>query len=52
MWISAEVAKFWMTSVTVAPHSWPWAWEARTVADAAFARYVRDATDYAGGRRA
>ena len=28
----------------------PWAWEAETVADAAFARYVRDAVDYAGGK--
>jgi hypothetical protein len=29
----------------------PWAWEPRTVVDAAFGRYVREATDYAGGRR-
>lgn len=29
----------------------PWAWEARIVGDAAFARYVREAADYAGGRR-
>ena len=29
----------------------PWAWDARIVADAAFARYLREATDYAGGRR-
>ena len=29
----------------------PWAWEPRVVVDAAFARYVREATDYAGGRR-
>lgn len=29
----------------------PWAWDARTVADAAFLRYVRDARDFAGGRR-
>jgi hypothetical protein len=28
----------------------PWAWEA-DVADAAFGRYVRDAVDFAGGRR-
>jgi hypothetical protein len=28
----------------------PWSWDAR-VADAAFARYVRGAVDYAGGRR-
>jgi hypothetical protein len=29
----------------------PWAWDARIVADAAFARYLREASDYAGGRR-
>jgi hypothetical protein len=29
----------------------PWAWDARTTADAAFARYVREARDFAGGRR-
>ena len=29
----------------------PWAWDPRIVADAAFARYLREATDYAGGRR-
>jgi hypothetical protein len=29
----------------------PWAWEAGVVADAAFARYLREASDYAGGRR-
>ena len=33
----------------VAPDD-PWAWDQR-VADAAFARYLREATDYAGGRR-
>ena len=33
----------------VAPRA-PWSWDAR-VADAAFARYVRGAIDYAGGRR-
>jgi hypothetical protein len=37
-------------AVAAAPGA-PWAWEARTVADAAFARYVREATDFAGGRR-
>jgi hypothetical protein len=37
-------------AVSVAPDA-PWAWDPRTVADAAFARYLRDATDYAGGRR-
>ena len=34
----------------VAPDA-PWAWDARTVADAAFLRYLRDARDFAGGRR-
>jgi len=29
----------------------PAAWDLTTVAGAAFARYVREATDYAGGRR-
>jgi hypothetical protein len=29
----------------------PYAWDVRVVADAAFGRYLRDATDYAGGRR-
>ncbi len=33
----------------VAPRA-PWSWDAR-VADAAFARYLRSAVDYAGGRR-
>jgi len=28
----------------------PGAWEAAIVVDAAFARYLREATDYAGGR--
>jgi hypothetical protein len=29
----------------------PYAWDARVVADAAFARYLRGAADFAGGRR-
>lgn len=29
----------------------PWAWEAGVVVDAAFSRYLREAADYAGGRR-
>jgi hypothetical protein len=29
----------------------PWAWEPRTVVDAAFAQHLRDASDFAGGRR-
>jgi hypothetical protein len=42
----------WCTDVAyqVAPEA-PWAWDARTTADAAFARYMHDATDYAGGKR-
>ncbi|HEV2786712.1 MAG TPA: hypothetical protein VGV67_10015 [Solirubrobacteraceae bacterium] len=42
----------WCTDLAadVAPDA-PWAWDARTVADAAFLRYVRDARDFAGGRR-
>jgi hypothetical protein len=34
----------------VAPGA-PEAWDPRTTADAAFGRYVREATDYSGGRR-
>jgi hypothetical protein len=37
-------------AVSVAPEE-PYAWDERTVADAAFGRYLRSATDYAGGRR-
>jgi hypothetical protein len=42
----------WCTDVAVqvAPNE-PWAWDVRTVADAAFGRYVREAGDFAGGRR-
>jgi hypothetical protein len=42
----------WATdlAVAVAPED-PYAWDARTVADAAFARYLRAASDFAGGRR-
>lgn len=29
----------------------PFAWEAGVVVDAAFSRYLREAADYAGGRR-
>jgi hypothetical protein len=38
------------TAMRLAPED-PWAWEAGVVVDAAFARYLREATDYAGGRR-
>jgi hypothetical protein len=42
----------WVTDVAVAtapddPHTW----DVRTVGDAAFGRYLRSATDFAGGRR-
>jgi hypothetical protein len=42
----------WTTDLAVAtaPDE-PYAWDVRTVADAAFARYLREATDFAGGRR-
>jgi hypothetical protein len=42
----------WTTdvAVSVAPDE-PHAWDVRTVADAAFGRYLRAATDFAGGRR-
>ena len=38
-------------AMRVAPED-PWAWEAGLVVDAAFATYLREASDYAGGRRA
>jgi hypothetical protein len=37
-------------AVAVAPED-AYAWDVRTVADAAFGRYLRQASDYAGGRR-
>jgi hypothetical protein len=42
----------WTTDVAVAaaPED-PYAWDARVVGDAAFARYLRRAADFAGGRR-
>ena len=42
----------WCTdlAVEIAPDE-PFAWDARVVADAAFGRYQRAATDFAGGRR-
>lgn len=38
------------TAMTAAPDD-PWAWDSSVVADAAFGRYLREASDYAGGRR-
>ena len=42
----------WVTDIAtrVAPDD-PDAWDPRVVADAAFARYLREASDYAGGQR-
>ena len=37
-------------AMNVAPDE-PSAWDSSVVVDAAFARYLREATDYAGGRR-
>ena len=37
-------------AAAVAPED-PWAWDAGIVVDAAFLRYLREAVDYAGGRR-
>jgi hypothetical protein len=37
-------------AVAAAPDA-PFAWDVRVVGDAAFARYLRGAVDYAGGRR-
>ncbi len=37
-------------AIRVAPNT-PAAWDLATVAGAAFARYVREASDYGGGRR-
>jgi hypothetical protein len=53
-----ELAEFydagtgWVSDVAVAaaPDA-PFAWDVRIVGDAAFARYVRSAVDFAGGRR-
>ena len=41
----------WVTELasSAAPDA-PWAWDQR-VADAAYAKYLREASDYAGGRR-
>lgn len=36
-------------AMDIAPED-PWAWDSRVVVDAAFARYLREAVDFAGGR--
>ncbi len=42
----------WCLEVVMAgaPHD-PWAWDSSLVVDAAFGRYLREAADYAGGKR-
>jgi hypothetical protein len=37
-------------AISTVPHD-PRAWDAQTAGDAAFARYVREASDWSGGRR-
>lgn len=39
------------TAMSLAPED-PWAWDPGVVVDAAFGRYLREAADYAGGKRA
>jgi hypothetical protein len=39
------------TAMNLAPED-PWAWDSGVVVDAAFGRYLREASDYAGGKRA
>lgn len=39
------------TAMRTAPDD-PWAWDSGVVVDAAFGHYLREASDYAGGRRA
>lgn len=39
------------TAIDLAPED-PWAWDSSLVVDAAFGRYLREAADYAGGKRA
>jgi len=38
------------TAMQTAPDD-PWAWDSSVAVDAAFGRYLREASDYAGGRR-
>ncbi|HYM45580.1 MAG TPA: hypothetical protein VES65_05395 [Solirubrobacteraceae bacterium] len=38
-------------AMSLAPED-PWAWDSGVVVDAAFGRYLREAADYAGGKRA
>jgi hypothetical protein len=45
-----ETGWYLPVAMRLAPEQ-PWAWEAGVVLDAAFARYLHEAADYAGGRR-
>jgi hypothetical protein len=47
---STDTAWCLQVAMKVAPDD-PWAWDSGLVVDAAFARYLREAADYAGGRR-
>ena len=48
----ADEGTGWATEIAArsAPEH-AWAWDPRIAADAAFARYLREASDYAGGQR-
>jgi hypothetical protein len=46
-----ETAWCQQVAIGIAPDA-PWAWEAGIVVDAAFARYLREAADFGGGRLA
>lgn len=47
----AEHTSWYLPVAMKAAPTQPWAWEAGIVLDAAFARYLREAVDYAGGQR-
>ncbi len=47
---SAGTAWCEQVAMKAAPND-PWAWDPSVVVDAAFARYLRGAADFAGGRR-
>jgi hypothetical protein len=47
----ADNSSWYLPVAMKAAPAQPWAWEAGIVLDAAFARYLREAVDYAGGQR-
>lgn len=49
-WLYSQGTDWCLPVAASAAPDAPWAWEA-DVADAAFGRYVRDAVDFAGGKR-